>query len=367
MILSAAILKVFGAFSTGASIRGPQRAQRSLGWSGVENPPPQTMTALGILLFSSTVLLILYRYQLAGHAAAFPLYGYAGAGILLAGELLMFAKVEPVATYFTAVAWTGYILWADAAVYSLRGESLLRTYPAEFACIASCSIPLWLIFEAYNLRLENWTYVGLPENRLARTLGYGWAFATIWPGIFETAALLRGVGLAPNRKSFHASATARRRTNKGPARLAPLSILAGVLLLVGPLILPPGIRPYLFGAVWLGFIFLLEPINYRMGRESLWRDWEQGRSSCLISLLGAGLVCGFFWEFWNFWAQARWVYTFPIFPAWRIFSMPLPGYLGFPPFAVECFALFAFLVPLMNSVLEKLGAHWRFRPEALRI
>ena len=347
------------------------------------------MTVLGILLFSSTVLLILYRYQATRHAFPFPLYGYAGAGILLAGEILMFARVEPVATYFTAIAWTGYILWADAAVFSLRGESLLGTYPAEFAWIASCSIPLWLIFEAYNLRLENWTYVGLPGNWFARTFGYGWAFATIWPGIFETAALLRGLHqsrdphcapeLRPAAQSLQASGREAERekatkcpspdmgVGKGLGMAGPLSILAGALLLIVPLLLPPGIRPYLFGAVWLGFIFLLEPINYSMGLESLWRDWEKGLPSRLISLLGGGLVCGIFWEFWNFWAQARWVYTFPILRAWKVFAMPLPGYLGFPPFAVECFALIALLVPVINGVLEKLGAKMRFRREALRI
>jgi hypothetical protein len=323
------------------------------------------MTTLGILLFSSTVFLILYRYQAARHAFSFPCYGYAGAGILLAGEILMLARVEPVATYFTAIAWTGYILWADAAVFSLRGKSLLGTYPAEFAWIASCSIPLWLIFEAYNLRLENWTYVGVPQNWFAQSFGYGWAFATIWPGIFETAALLRGLGLPQSRDRKGLSP--ELGAGRGLAMAGPLSILAGVLLLIVPLLLPRGIRPYLFGAVWLGFIFLLEPINYQMGLESLWRDWEQGRPSRLISLLGGGLVCGIFWEFWNFWAQARWVYTFPILRAWKVFAMPLPGYLGFPPFAVECFALFAFLVPMINSVLAKLGAKMRFRREALRI
>src|SRR5439155_834206 len=133
------------------------------------------------------------------------------------------------------------------------------------------------------------------------------------------------------------------------------SLLAGAVLLIAPVLLSAGIRPYLFGAVWLGFIFFLEPLNYRIGAESLWRDLEQGRTSRLVSLLGAGLVCGIFWEFWNYWAQARWVYVFPIFHEWRIFAMPLPGYLGFPPFALECFVMFSFLVPIVNRSLQMLG------------
>src|SRR3990167_9033777 len=130
------------------------------------------MTGIGIALFALTVLLILIRYFRAVRPYPFPRHGSVGAAILVAGEVLLFAGVEPVGTYFTAIAWTGYILWADAAVFSLRGQSLLQSHPAEFAWIAFCSIPLWLIFEAYNLRLRNWIYAGLPENWLALYVGY---------------------------------------------------------------------------------------------------------------------------------------------------------------------------------------------------
>ena len=72
-------------------------------------------------------------------------------------------------------------------------------------------------------------------------------------------------------------------------------------------------------------------------------------------MLAAGWVCGIFWEFWNFWAEARWIYIFPIFQDWKLFAMPLPGFLGFPPFAVECFVLFAFFAPLLNVISKRLG------------
>jgi hypothetical protein len=323
------------------------------------------MTTLGIILFSATVLLMLYRYYTARRVSRLPSYGYAGAAILVVGEILMFAKVEPVATYFTSIAWTGYILWADAAVFSLRGNSLLATYRREFAWIACCSIPLWLIFEAYNLRLRNWIYVGIPQNWFAQTFGYAWAFATIWPAVFETAALLRGIGVPPYRDGRVARLDAAVAWQGRPCGF--VAVVVGAVFLILPPVLPAGIRPYLFGAVWLGFLFLLEPINFGIGAESLWRDWEQGYRSRLVALLAAGLVCGIFWEFWNFWAQARWVYIFPIFSRSKIFAMPLPGYLGFPPFALECFAMFAFLTPAINFILEKIGSKARFRSEALQI
>src|SRR6266566_768525 len=53
-----------------------------------------------------------------------------------------------------------------------------------------------------------------------------------------------------------------------------------------------------------------------------------------------GFVCGWLWEFWNYWAAAKWHYIFPMFQQWKIFEMPIPGYLEFLPFALECFAMY---------------------------
>ena len=49
-------------------------------------------------------------------------------------------------------------------------------------------------------------------------------------------------------------------------------------------------------------------------------------------------------EFWNYWAEGKWFYIFPILEQWTIFEMPIVGYLGFPAFAIEVFALYVFAV-----------------------
>jgi len=88
------------------------------------------------------------------------------------------------------------------------------------------------------------------------------------------------------------------------------------------------------------FCFLLDPINHRLNRPSILADLAAGRRSRFYSLLIAGWVCGWLWEFWNYWAAAKWHYIFPMFQKWKIFEMPAPGYLGFLPFALECFAMY---------------------------
>jgi hypothetical protein len=108
-------------------------------------------------------------------------------------------------------------------------------------------------------------------------------------------------------------------------------------MLLIPLLYP---SPYLAAPVWLGFVFLLDPLNARAGSESITGDIRVGRYARLINLALAGLICGIVWEFWNYWAGTKWVYTVPILPQLRIFEMPIPGYGGFPVFALECFAMY---------------------------
>ena len=87
---------------------------------------------------------------------------------------------------------------------------------------------------------------------------------------------------------------------------------------------------YLAAPVFLGFAFLLDPLNASAGAESILGDAREGRYGRLINLLIAGLICGVAWEFFNYWAGAKWKYTVPILPELRIFEMPLLGYGGFP-------------------------------------
>jgi hypothetical protein len=115
--------------------------------------------------------------------------------------------------------------------------------------------------------------------------------------------------------------------------------MVGGAFLILPIVLPK----YCFPLIWGSLIFLLEPINHRFGVKSLMRHWERGDPRKFLLLLTAGLVCGLLWEFWNFWARSRWVYTVPFFDELKGFEMPFLGFLGFPPFAVECYVAYNFI------------------------
>lgn len=251
-------------------------------------------------------------------------YGLLGALIIVVSEIGMLLRVEPFWSWHTPTAWTGYILLVDAWVLKRRGHSWLHDARAEFAFLAAVSVPLWLVFEWYNtFFIDNWHYINLPENAALRYFGYAWSFATIWPAIFETGDLVA---------SFRRDEVATSRPKaSGVSGLWPLaSGLVGAALLAWPVVAP---SPYLAAPVWLGFIFLLDPVNRRLGAEAL-------TSNRAVNLGFAGLICGVVWEFWNYWARAKWLYDVPILPELKIFEMPLPGYGGFPPFALECFTMY---------------------------
>jgi hypothetical protein len=271
---------------------------------------------------------------------------------MILSEAATLARIEPFWSWNTPIAWTGFILFADSIVWRARGDSWLRSAPREFAALAAASIPLWLVFELYNRYIDNWYYTGLPTNPALRMFGYAWSFATIWPAIFEGAELIavwRDTGRSQDLPDDSHTGPARRTSiastdvaqDFSPASLIAISIGAAMLLF--PFVVPREIAAYLAAPVWLGFILVLDPINARIGAESLIGDVRAGQHGRLMNLLLSGLLCGVLWEFWNYWCRAKWHYTVPILAHVKIFEMPLPGYLGFPAFALECFTMYVFV------------------------
>ena len=56
-------------------------------------------------------------------------------------------------------------------------------------------------------------------------------------------------------------------------------------------------------------------------------------------------MCGFFWEMWNYWSYPKWIYHVPGVGFAHVFEMPLLGYLGYLPFAMELYLLGQLFLP----------------------
>src|SRR6266850_8057455 len=275
----------------------------------------------------------------------FALHGYAGVAIMALAEGLLFGGNQLVGHWFTPIIWTGYILFVDALVYKFSGRSLLMTDRLEFVIIVVVSIGCWWLFELYNsprfwksdLELW-WHYHNLEPNLFLRRVGYDWAFATISPAIFETAEL------------FSFTLFQRRQTSRTQIEflrtVLVVLVIAGLAGAIVPLVYP---SEWFAPVVWLSFILFLDPVNAMRGQPSISNDLARGDWRRLWALLAGGLVCGLLWEFWNYWALTKWTYTVPFFGNVKIFEMPVLGFLGFPPFAIECWAIYIFCRSLLGG------------------
>lgn len=280
----------------------------------------------------------------------FSLSGWLGLSIMVLAELLLHQGSRFVATWFTPIMWTGYIIFVDALVQRIKGVSRLSSNVREIPFMVLISVGVWLLFEAYNLYLNNWLYLGLPSEPLLRDLGYFWSFATIIPGVFVTIDLVQIVLFGANTKPIWVSTSIKSE------QLTTSVLLVGFLMVLLPLTFPKELATYLFGSIWFGFILIFEPINQRINATSLLSRLRGRDSRSLIAVLVAGMLCGFIWESWNFQAfnagGAYWIYTIPdplqIF-GWKYGMMPVLGLLGFPLFAWELVVIYEFIRKILGG------------------
>ncbi len=307
-----------------------------------------------------------------------------------------------VAANMTPLCWLAYLLVADGLLTWLArcrrdpAISSLRSRPHRLLFAWLTSIPVWCFFDWVNFTwLDAWRYHGLPEPFAARLVGYFVAFAAIVPGMLLAGQLYQHLGLRRWRVGaglgggggelvpwlgwtlvlgppglIVVTIVALYAAGLGPAEPGDWYLATTLGLLVGPplvlgLALPwrawrghvvslgigVGFVAWVFYvrqpvanlALWVGLIYLLDPINRCfLGQPSLVADWVAGRLGRTAALFAGGLTCGLLWELWNYWALAKWTYNLPFlgpWETWRYFEMPLPGMLGFLPFAAQCWVI----------------------------
>ncbi|HUD49608.1 MAG TPA: DUF4332 domain-containing protein [Candidatus Baltobacteraceae bacterium] len=267
-------------------------------------------------------------------------------GLLLSHYWLV-VRIEPFYSSIYCFLWWSYIFAVDFAVCRLRGHSLLRDQPRELLFLAVWSVPVWLVFEMANLRLHDWYYVMSPYRFSWGTFYLVLAFATVLPGIFETMSLVLGL----IEKFVPGGSIAGR-----PFVVSRLNIALQLALGASMLALALAFPKNCFCLVWGFAYFLTDPICYRVWRarknhagRSLLGQLAAGDNTRLVALLVAGFICGGLWEAWNLGARTKWIYSVPFFDEVKLGEMPLLGFLGFPPFALECYALVNFLALFRNG------------------
>ena len=257
--------------------------------------------------------------------------GTLGIILILFVEANFFLKIQPFANWYFPIVWLGYILIIDALIYKLRKNSLISNRFPQFLGMAIISAMFWWIFEFANLSLNNWNYQGLEGLKTKVNLFATLSFATVLPAFFETVELIRSIHLFDKKKL-------KKKHNITKTSLH-IMISLGVVSFVSHLYLPK----FAFPLVWLSFFLILDPINYLHKQPSIIKHLKDRSLAIPLSLLLAGIIMGFFWEFWNYLAIPKWTYNVPYVGFFKVFEMPILGYLGYFPFAFELYAMYWFV------------------------
>jgi len=234
--------------------------------------------------------------------------------------------------------WFGYILTIDALVFYRKNTSLLTRSKKKFTLLFLISAPAWWLFELINWQTQNWFYDGKQfftdvEYAILATI----SFSTVMPAVFETAELVGTFKWINNFKKRIALSPTKATLNK--------FFLTGFTMLALVIILPE----YFYYFEWAAVYFILEPINYKLKNRTLFDYTSNGNWSPIVVLVIGTLICGFFWEMWNYFSFPKWIYDTPMVNFLHVFEMPLLGYIGYIPFSLELFAIYNFIAGLSRK------------------
>jgi hypothetical protein len=269
---------------------------------------------------------------------AFPLHGWIGLLLVALFWGINWTASGPRTHWAFFPMWLGYCLTMDALVLRRTGTSLATRSWMKYAGLFLVSAPVWWVFEALNLRTQNWSYSGL--DGFSAGMYAFWttlSFTTVVPAVFGSAELISSFGFLKKLKPGPRLTPDRRTT----ITFFALGWLMLALLLAWPRIF--------FPFIWFSLYFILEPLNVWLGNRSL-ADWTRRSDWRPVVALWLGvLMTAFFWEMWNYFSYPKWTYHVAWGDWLHVFEMPLLGYGGYLPFALELYALYHIIMGLFGQ------------------
>lgn len=259
----------------------------------------------------------------------FPLHGWFGVLLVAVFWYLNWTLHGSRTQWCFFFLWLGYILSIDGIVIKRKNSSLLQRSPKKFIVLFLISTPVWWLFEVLNNFTNNWQYLGKEYfSNFQYFMLASLCFSTVMPAVFETAELV---------STFKWT---KKIIFPGAAELNSSSVqkyfLTGWVFLLFIITLPK----YFYYLIWISLFFIIEPINYWFKNINLFNYAKEGNWQPFINLAAGALICGFFWEMWNFFSFPKWIYFLPYLNFAHIFEMPVFGYLGYIPFSFELFAIY---------------------------
>ena len=280
----------------------------------------------------------LHERRLTSHA--FPWWGWLGAALTALSWALAwnrFTWFEPLQPFTFTPLWLGYILLINALTFCRTGGCVMLDRPRYFLWLFPLSSGFWWFFEYLNRFVQNWYYIGAQEfTPLKYFLNATLPFSTVLPAVFGTTELLASYLL------INAWLEQFR-----PILSTNMKIVGwGIFLLSSAGLTGIGIWPsYLFPLVWVAPLLLITSLQAVAGEETIFSVMGRGDWESLWVPALAAVVCGFFWEMWNYKSLPHWEYAVPFVHRFQIFEMPFLGYAGYLPFGLECMAVTQLFLP----------------------
>ena len=268
----------------------------------------------------------------------FPWWGWAGilmgllAWILAWTRFSWFAQFQP---HTFAPLWLSYIIVINALDYRRTNRCLVIDRPVYFLLLFPTSAVFWWFFEYLNRFVQNWYYVGVQFP----VWEYFWyatlSFSTVLPAVLSTREWIHKYSMVGVRRSVERDA---ELGDAGAILKSGSGIPAWIVLILSGIGLTGiGIlSDYLFPLLWISPLLILVSLQSLMGEKHIFSDLTADKWAFLLSSAVAALVCGLFWEMWNYYSLAKWEYSIPFVHRFLIFEMPVLGYTGYLPFGLEC-------------------------------
>lgn len=264
-------------------------------------------------------------------ARHFPPWGWAALTWVFAWWILAWTRLpwfEELQRYTFFPLWLGFIIVVNALTFFRIGSCLITRNPPRWFKLFAVSAVFWWIFEWLNRFVHNWHYLAVEDfGPAGYALHATLCFSTVLPAVAAVQEWLR-----THRGWLKATAA-------GPAWRWIESRVGAVMMIsagAGALVFTGAWPQFFYPALWVAPLAMLlaTPILSRtpgVAHEIARGDWCRA-----ASWMTAALVCGFFWELWNWKSLAQWIYTVPGVERWHVFEMPLLGYAGYLPFGLEC-------------------------------
>jgi hypothetical protein len=263
--------------------------------------------------------------------SSFPWWGWLSIGWTGLWWVIAWTRAPWLATVqehtFTPL-WLGYIVIVNACTFTRTGRCMMLHRPRYFLSLFPLSAAFWWLFEYLNRFVQNWYYVGVGElSSVEYFLQATIPFSTVLPAVIGTAELLT---------SYPAMSEDLDRFT--PVHLLPAKSASWVLLSLSCVgLLGIGLWPnHLFPLVWVGPLLLVVSLQALAGRPTVLLSLARGDWRGIWGPALAALICGLFWELWNWKSLAHWEYAIPFVHRFQLFEMPLLGYAGYLPFGLEC-------------------------------